>query len=176
MTFRLRTAVRRWLAAEAHDGAAAERALGEVFRRLPVVLPPGFAERVLQRAGLVPAPAPRDLFAARAARLAIGAALLLAGCAAITLPPVAAVCLRLLSPAALVDGAAGALSAGGQWLARAFSLLDVCADLGRVAGDLAGTPSVAAALLAATLVAASALRVLEQLITSEGSTRYAEPN
>jgi hypothetical protein len=154
----------------------AEPALGEVFRRLPLAPPAGFADRVLARAGLALTRAARDPFAAWTARLAIGGALLLAGCASIALPPVAAVLLRLVSPAALVDGAAAALSAGGQALARAFSLVEVFADLGRVAGELAGTPAVAGALAAAALLAMAAFRVLDQLMTSERSSRYARPN
>jgi hypothetical protein len=172
----LRTAVRRWLEAEGRGDGEAERALTAVLRRLPAEPPAGFAERVLARSGLVPARERRGLLAGNAARLATGAALLLAGCAAILLPPVAAVLLPLVSPAALVEGMVTLVSEAGQGLARALSLVDLFASLGRVAGGLAATPAVAATLLLAALLAAAALRVLEQLMTSERSARYADSN
>jgi hypothetical protein len=174
MSWRLRKAVRRWLAAEAFGSADAERCLDAVFRRLPITPPPGFAARVLERAGL--GARRRDAFARRPVRLAIAGGLLLAGCAAVLLPALVPVLARLVSLAALVEAGTGALAAGGGWLGRAFSLLDVFTDLGRLAGDVAATPPAAAALVAAVALAAAALRVLAQLISSERSTRYVDSN
>jgi hypothetical protein len=166
-------AVGAWLraeaaATEAEAPAAAEAALGRVFRRLPlpaVDLAPG----VFARLGLALPGRRLDLFASWKLRLVVGAALVLSASALALLPWLWPAAKLVGSPGTFGQLLAGALVVGARWLASGMDLWRVLGSLGGALARFAAHPPVAATLLVAAMVAAGAFGTLNRLITSERS-------
>ncbi len=162
--------LKRWLAAEAAGRSAeAEEALGVLFRRLPDLYPRrGFAERVLREAGLVR----RDPFAWPIVRVAIAVSLVLAAGALIFAPPVVGQLMPRIGLAEVLAAVTHLLAAGGEALARAGALWRPMADLAGAFARLLAQPSLASAVLVASVLAALALRALHLLFSLERRVSY----
>jgi hypothetical protein len=165
----LENPLRRWLAAEAAERTeAAESALTALFAELPAPPPPpGFADRVLRRAGLVPVArrAPRPVRWAAAGILAVV-------CGVLALLP--ALLVPLVGGLGAGDAAAwlaGAVAAAARWLIRAG---DVWETVALVAGGLVRTPLVALAAAITLVAAALALRMLVEMLARERSSQYVD--
>jgi hypothetical protein len=171
----------RWLEAEAAGRLdAVEDALAALFAVLPALEPSaGFADRVMLAAGLarplerpvrwaMPRPVSwtlRGLLAAAVALVALG------------LPALPVLMISLwerFSLAGMVDAAVAALVAGCRWLATTVSFWDGLARLGGWVAHTAAAPRVAALLLVGLIAAATALRLLADLIAHERSWSHVQ--
>lgn len=164
MSRRLHRAVRQWLAEERRGGAGAGRALGRVFEVLPPASPsPGFAERVMARAGLTAAPAVVPLWW----RIAVVGGTVLAAGSVVVGPALVGGLMRWLSAADLIGLAAGAVVETCQRLGEGLALWRTLGVVGRTVTDALSTPPLITALLAAALMSAGGLRLLHGLVTVE---------
>ncbi|MCG8458044.1 MAG: hypothetical protein MI919_17340 [Holophagales bacterium] len=164
--------LRRWLEAErrADSDSAVEEALFGLFASLPGPEPGrGFADRVLLRAGLLPAVA--DL--GRAARISTAAALLLTGVACAFLLPWMGSLLTLIEPAELL----AAISTLPGLVIRAgvelLQLGQLVAGIGRIFWLVATSPQVLGSLCVLTGLSAFLCRWLVLLLTSDRSPSHA---
>ncbi|HEV2854019.1 MAG TPA: hypothetical protein VHC97_14570 [Thermoanaerobaculia bacterium] len=165
-------ALDRWLKAERDDRSeAADEALFELFKALPLIAPPaGFADRVLSRAGLQAAAVRRDLFASRVARLAVVLCLMSLGLGVLWLPLVLRALASLWGPWSfgdLVQGGVRALIDATRWLASALRIGDVLFGIGRALTQALTVPQVTAGLVVCLIVSSLAFRYLRDQITGE---------
>lgn len=170
-----REALKRWRAAEAAGREAeAEAAMAALLARVPRPAPlPGFAARVAALAAeeaarrRAPAASPLRPFAIAAAlMLALGG---LAALMSRVAGPLAGSLSEQLTVATLIDGLAAAVTGTARWLAGAFGVWEVLAEVGRAAATAAGTTPVLAGILVALALAALSLRLLSDLIATERS-------
>jgi len=167
--------IRRWLAAETRDGKAgdpesrsAEVALFQLFQALPAPTPPdGFGDRVLARAGLLPAPAFGWL------KWAVTVCVLVAGASCFLWLPVAVELLGKVSWWAPVDLASHAIRALGDGLRRGFAFWELLSRIGGAVGEAASQPKIVATLAAAAAIAVLAFRALLDLTSRERSWTHA---
>jgi hypothetical protein len=173
----------RWLVAEAGGRLdEADAALAALFAALPPLAPPaGFTDRVMLAAALAlaPPPPPRLPASPRAVRWTLRgllvAAVALVALGVPSLPGLVAPAWQRFSLAGLLDAAVAGLVAGSRWLAATLSFWD---DLARIGGWVAHTvaaPQVAAILLVGLIAAATALRLLADLIAHERSWSNVQP-
>ncbi|HYO16600.1 MAG TPA: hypothetical protein VE685_25660 [Thermoanaerobaculia bacterium] len=170
-------ALTRWLAAERDDRSdEAEAALLELFEALPALAPPaGFADRVMERAGLRNAVAVRQgLFAQPWTRLVLAGCLLAMALSVLWLPQTLLVLLGTWSFGGLVDAAVGLLAGAGVWLAAAVRFGDWLYSLGSALARPLATPQVAAVVGGCLLVSTLAFRFLRDLI-QERSWTHVDP-
>ena len=161
MSRRLHRAVTRWLRAELADSQGAEAGLRGVFRALPEAgLPQGFADRVMLAVGLAPARRPVPLIW----RIAAAVALLLSGAAAATTPRLASAVFGRISAGDLIRFASGALVETCERLAEGLAVWQAASSIGGTFAAVLSTPSILAALLAATLLSAGGFRMLHGLL------------
>jgi hypothetical protein len=153
------------MTSESHPEAAtstAETELFQVFQSLPLAAPSeSFAARVLERAGIVPAPVTRLTWSWRAA---LAVSLVLAGLAAAVLP---SVLVRLVGPMALIrplEWAAAAFVGIVHQLAAGLDFWSSLADAGHGIRLAFSTTPLFAAVLAGLLLSAIAFRVLNGLL------------
>ena len=160
-------ALDRWLAAERGDRAdEAEAGLFELFEALPLVAPPaGFADRVLERAGLQAAG--RGMLASPAARLVLALCLTATGLGALWLPPVLRTLAGFWSLSDLVRGVVQALIDAAQGLGSALRLWDLLLSIGRALTQPLTLPPVTAVLVISLLASSLAFRFLRDQITGE---------
>jgi len=165
MNRRLHTDLERWLAAEAAgDDAGAEDAFGALCAALPRLAPhPGFAERVVMEV----APEPRPWFAAWMWKVALAAAISLAGVTVGLLPLLRWVPLDVPGPGEIVSAAARAMTWLYQWLGAGLGFWETLAQVGNAVGVAAGTPEIATAMLGSALLSAAALYTLHHLLVYE---------
>lgn len=162
MSCRLDKAVRRWLRAELDADGASERALHGVFRALPTPrLPAGFADRVMLEVGLTPS---RGAVAPLAWRIAVCTALAAAAAALAAAPDVARGLLRLVSPGDVLRLAAGIVVESCQRIAEGLAVWRAVNSIGETFVEFLSAPPILTALLAATLLSASGLRMLHGLL------------
>ncbi|HKV13383.1 MAG TPA: hypothetical protein VJ725_34900 [Thermoanaerobaculia bacterium] len=165
----------RWLAAERDDRPdEAEAALFELFETLPLLAPgAGFADRVLARAGFMPAPV--SLFESRWVRIAIALCLLATGFSLLWLPAAVTAVAGLWSVGSLFELATRLLV---EWCVRGATVLrfgEWLFTLGEALARPLATPEVAAVLAGCLLVASLAFRFLRDLMTNERSWTYVDP-
>lgn len=165
-----------WLDAEASGrDDAAETALAQVFRSLPLPAPrPGFADRVL-RAVASPSPLSARVFPLWL-RVAVASCLALAGLGVATLPTVGVAVGRMLRPAELLSAAAGRLVAALDWITGGLATLEALHGLREALLQALGAPPVLAALLLSVLISLLGFRGLAQLLTSERNLDHASTN
>jgi hypothetical protein len=154
---------RRYLEAELSGrDSEAEVVLAELFTALPRHSPAaGFAARVVARA--IETSSRRSLFAARAIRWSLAAALLVAAVGAGLVAPMVPELTRLVGPGRVV---AGFVALGGDLAVRVatgFVRWQPLVDLGATLARAVGSPTVLALLALQLLLAASALRGLAAL-------------
>lgn len=156
----------RWLAAERADrDEDAERMLGELLRSLPdVMVPAGFADRVLIGAGVVLSWRLRAAIAGNLAAAGLAAAFLL--------PAIVGVVGRVAPGDVLATAAAGFATAVGA-LDELVTIWRFLAHLRETLWMVVATPPVALTLLAMVVVAAIAWRGLTELLTPPRSPGYA---
>ena len=169
----------RWLAAERDDRSGeAEAALLELFEALPPLAPPaGFADRVMERAGLRDAGAVHEgLFAHRWTRLVLAGCLLAMATSVLWLPQtlLALAGLWSFSFGDLVEAWARGLAEAGIWLAAAFRLGGGLFSLGETLTRSLATPQAAAVVGGCLLVSTLAFRFLRDLI-QERSWSHVDP-
>jgi hypothetical protein len=166
----------RWLAAErAGRPDEAEAALLELFEALPALAPPaGFADRVLERAGLQVETVWESLFASRWLRLALALCLLATSLSALWLPQTLLALLETWSFGGLVEVWVRTLAEAGVWLAAIFRFGGWLYSLGETLVQPLATPPVAALVGGCLLVSALAFRFLRDLI-QERSWSYVDP-
>jgi len=167
----------RWLDAEHQDHAEeAEAALQALFATLPPLGPPaGFADRVLLRAGLVPVPAPRSLFASAWLRAALVLSFLAISVSLLWLPQALHAFTSLLSLSGLVRMLTGSVVEACQWLGSAVGLWELFLTVGHALAAPLKTPAVASAMVLCLLVSMVAFRVLRNLIARDRSWSHVEP-
>lgn len=170
-------ALAHWLEAEANGrDDAAEAALAQVFRALPLPAPrPGFADRVLLA---VAAPAVAlPAVAARVfplwLRVVVASSLALAGLGVAALPTVGVAVGRTLRPAELLTAAAGRLVAALDWITGGLATFEAFHGLREALLQALGAPPVVVALLLSVLISLLGFRGLAQLLTSERSLDHA---
>ena len=163
----------QWLRAEQADRAdEAEAALAALFAALPPLEPPaGFADRVLLRAGLMPAaePAPWSLWTSFWVRCLLALPLLAIGVSALWLPPTVRALAGLLSVSDLVRWWTATLVGACRWLGSFAGLWDFFLTVGRALVTPLETPAVALAMASCLLVSMVAFRFLRDLITHDRS-------
>jgi len=166
----------RWLTAERTDRAdEAEAALAALFAALPPLEPPaGFADRVLLRAGLAMAPAPRSLFASFWVRCLLTLCLRAIGVSTLWLPQTLRALAGLLSVGELVRMWIGSVVAACRWLGSFVGLWDFLLTVGRALATPLETPAVALAMVSCLLVSMVAFRFLRNLITHDRSWIHVE--
>jgi len=171
--------LKRWLTAErSHETAGAEAALAELFGSLPRRGPsPGFARRVMLRAGLeaareVRAQVPWTLrWLAVASLAAVAAAVILLPIA--LRPLLAATGLGEVGLASLMQAFAAAISFMGQLLASLLALWQKAVAIAAAATGVVDSPLVAALAIISLVMAAFAFRLLDQMIARERSFHHA---
>lgn len=168
MTDQLQRAVRRWIATEGQPEAAdraAEAALFEVFQSLPLATPSeSFAARVLERAGVAPAPVTGLTWSWRAA---LAVSLVLAGLAVAVLPSVLA---PLVGPLTLIrplEWTASVFVGVVHQLAAGLDFWSSLADAGHGVRLAFSTTPLFAAVLAGLLLSAVAFQVLNGLLRAD---------
>lgn len=168
-------ALTRWLAAERDDRSdEAEAALLELFEALPALAPPaGFADRVMERAGLHGA-VRQGLFAQRWTRLVLAGCLLAMALSVLWLPQTLLALFGTWSFGDLVDAGVRVLAGAGVWLAAAVRLGGRLYSLGEALSRPLATPQVAAVVGGCLLVSTFAFRSLRDLI-QERSWTHVDP-
>lgn len=162
MNRRLHRAVNRWLRTERGTSDGSEAGLRRVFEALPPPrLPAGFADRVMLGAGLAPPP--------RAAapltwRIGLVGAMMLAAVASATAPRLVSALAERISPGDLIRFAAGALVETCERLAEGLAVWQTVSSIGGTFASALSSPSILAALLAATLLSAGGFRMLHGLL------------
>lgn len=182
MRKRLQSSVRRWLRYEGHDSGAiaddhrAERALKQVFARLPEIpVPVGFAERVLLRAGFGPAAAmpARTWAPSLTVRLVLGLSLALGAASVVFLPGTLLWVSRLLEAFQPVEMATGALVAVSHRYGDGLAVWKVLAGVGQTSASALSTPKVLLALAASSFLSVVAFRLLVELMVGDRSSYHA---
>lgn len=162
----------RWLGDElAGRDARAERGLRRVFARLPMPAPSAeFADRVLARCGLTPAP--KDL-----AGLRVRAAVVLASAgtlvAVLYLPSLLNALWLGIQAWNPLELAAAVMLSATQRLAEGVSFWRVLTNVVALIADALSSPAALATLAAACALSAAAIRLLQGLLVSERSAGYA---
>lgn len=169
-------ALTRWLAAERDDRSGeAEAALLELFEALPQLAPPaGFADRVMERAGLQDRAVRHGFFAQRWTRLALAGCLFAMALSVLWLPQTLLVLAGTWSVGGLVDAGVRVLAGAGVWLAAAVRFGGWLFSLGSALSRPLATPQVAAIVGGCLLVSTLAFRFLRDLI-QERSWTYVDP-
>lgn len=163
-----------WLAAEAGaDEAAAERALGPIFRLLPEIAPgPDFALRVLAAAGVrVAAPVQRLSWPWRAA---IGSGLLVTGLAVIFLLPAAGELTRVIGPGTVIATLVRGFLALIERLVDLLVVGQVVARFGRALAAVVTSLPALVALAALAAFTTVALRSFFELPSTARSPGHVE--
>ncbi len=174
----LENAVNSWLRAESGDDPnRAENALRRVFLHLPRYAPPaGLVEAVLERLGLPPAgllSPPRWTLRWKAA---LGVSFALAALAIGVLPRFLAALWTGLGPGVAIDLGAGVLVGVSARLAEGIAVWGALSDVARAVSASLASPTTGAALAAAALISALALRLLHTLMLPERNVRHAQPH
>ncbi len=179
MNWRLKKALKGWLAAEAEGRTQeAERRLTAAFRARSAESPaPDFVARTMAR--LSPAwsavrqtEAPVSPFLEWAFKVGAAAALLLAAISVFLLGGMASAFVRSGGGEHAVGWGIGLLTAASQQVARSLAFWD---GVNRVAGAVASAlvnPSSLTALVAGLLVSLTAFGLLTRLVASEGSVNH----
>jgi hypothetical protein len=171
----LHRAVERWLQVElGGPDSESERALVEVFARLPgPILPQGFADTVLVRAGLIPARSPEPSWATIwGLRAALSLCLALGALSLLMLPSVLPAVLGIVNPGKLAEFGLAAVVGGIQRLGVGLVVWRGFSSVGEVLSSVVSTPRVLAALGGSALLSIGAFRVLQGLILYERSSHY----
>jgi hypothetical protein len=162
MSRRLHRTVDRWLRAESATTDDSDTGLRRVFQALPAPrLPDGFTDRVMLGAGLE---LPRRATAPLAWRMALGGALALSAAAAATAPKIAFGLIRQVSAGDILRVVAGAVVETCQRIAEGLAVWQTIDSVGETFAQVLSTPSILAALLAATLLSAGGFRMLHGLL------------
>lgn len=164
MTHRLHTDLERWLAAEAvGDDAGAEDAFGALYAALPRLAPhPGFADRVA-----IELREPETGFAPWLGKVALAAAMALAGLTAGLLPLLRWIPIDVPRTSEILTAAARALAWLGNWLSAGLDIWETLARVGNAIGVATATPEIATAMLGSALLSAGALYTLHHLLVYE---------
>lgn len=175
---RLEKAVISWLKAErGRDPNRAEAALRRVFLRLPLHAPPaGFVAGVLARLGMSPVGLLSPPRLTLRWKVALGVCFALVALTAGSLPRFVVALWTGLGPGKLIDLGAGALVDLGARLAEGIAVWSALSSAARAVSASLASPTMVAALAAAALISAAALRVLHELMLPERNARYAQPN
>lgn len=167
MDRRLQNELGRWMTAEAADDEVrAEAALSALLGSMPRLTPsPGFAERVLWAS--LPEPARGPAWSAWAWKLALTAALALAGLATGLLPALRLLPIGVPRASVLVKAVANGIHWVGDWLRTGFEVWDLLSRIGHAVALATGTPEAAAALAGSAILGGIALYALHHLLTLE---------
>lgn len=169
MKRKLQHTLKRWLEAESvADESAADEALTALFEAVPRFSPSaGFADRVLW--AIEPAAAP-SVFASWLWRSILGAAVALAGIAVLVVPLLRLLPVDLPSLGSAVRTATDGVTWAAEWLAAGLDVWQFVTHVGFALRAAAATPEAMSALLAMSLVGASALYGLNRLLALERRT------
>lgn len=172
----LHKSVRQWLHEERLDRLdSAEQGLRRVFAQLPLPGPaPGFADRVLARAGLAPEPLLfGSISTAWAWRLAIALCLVLVTVTVLLTPGIVYVVFGSLKGDSLAQIGTAALVGFLQRFGEGLAVWQTFSGAGRILASTLNTPSVYAALIFGSLFSIGAFRLLHGLMISDRGTSYA---
>lgn len=176
MTWKLHHTVRQWLRWEnADDPRRAERALREVFASLPPEsVPAGFADRLMLRAGMVPAsvPAAPSWMAFWGLRAVVSLCLVLVTLFLLVIPSYLPSLLGILNPNRATEIGVGALMSISHQLGSGLVIWRALSAAGSILSSNLSSPQYLLALGLAALLSIAALRVLHQVIATERSSRY----
>ena len=175
MNRKLHRATRDWLRSESSgQSTEAEEALRRVFSRLPSEsVPFGFAEQVLERAGLTSvADRRRSLAGLWGLRAALSLCLLSVALFVLVLPGYVPALLGIFNPERLTEVGVGAVMSVFHQLGSGLVVWRALSAAGSIVTSTLSSPQGLAALLAALLLSIGGLRALHQVIFTERSSRY----
>ncbi len=175
MNRKLNRAVRQWLQLEhAERPESAEKALQAVFSRLPVEpVPPGFADRLLIRAGLASPVTARHSWAAFwGVRAAVSLCLLLVALFLMVIPSYVPALLGIFNLSRATELGVSALVGVFHQLGAGLVVWKALSAAGSIVSSTLSSPQYLTALFLAVLLSIGALRVLHEVIIAERSTRY----
>lgn len=175
MNKKLHQAAQQWLRQEAEGlSMEAEEALQEVFSRLPAEpVPFGFADRVLERAGLSTREAHRRSWAVFwGVRAALVLCLVSVALFALVIPSYIPALLGIFHPGRLTELGVGALVGVFHQLGVGLVFWRTLSTAGSIVTATLSSPQYLASLLLALLLSIGALRALHQVIITERSSRY----
>lgn len=175
MKTRLEKAVHDWLHLEGQGAdRQADEALQTVFSRLPEgPLPVGFADRVMARAGLMPASSVTPGWSASwVLRFVVSLCLALAATSVWMLPGYMPAALGIFNLASATEVGVGALAGVLHQLGSGLVVWRVFSSAGSILSSTLSSPGYLLALLLAALFSLAAFRVLHEIVVSERSSRY----
>lgn len=169
MKRKLQHTLNQWLEAERDaDERNADEALTALFATIPRLSPSvGFADRVLW--AIEPAAAP-SIFVSWLWRSAIGVAIALASVAVLAVPLLRLLPVDFPTLGRVVRTATVGVTWGAEWLAAGLDIWGLAAQVGLALRTATSTPEAMSALLAMTVIGASALYGLNRLLVFERRT------
>lgn len=175
MTGKLNRAVQEWLRQERSGNTErAERALRGVFTRLPVQpVPEGFADRLLARAGLAPAPMSEPSWVGSwGLRAVMSISLALMALFLLVIPTYLPALLGIVNFGRATELGVNALVSIFHQLGAGLVIWRALSAAGSILMSSLSSPAYLMALLFALLLSIGALRALHEVIVAERSSRY----